>query len=438
MLVTGDCGTSDHEALALARARGIDAIVIDHHQVPSGETRGVRAHQPAPARRSLSRSRGSPRAAWRSTSAAALRTRLRRRRRPLRSARSAGPGGARHGRRPGAARRREPHPGRRRPARSRRRASAPGCARSRRSPSIEPTEPITAARRRLPPGAAPQRRRPPRRGAAGAGSAAGPRRRDRRSPGRRARGPATASARRIQEQVWTEALARLRAARDRRRAVVVGAEGWHPGVVGIVAAKLVDKFARPAIVDRLRGGAGARLGAHRAGLQPLRRRSSRCAPHLVALRRPRRRRRHERRARQPRRPSGARSCREAGAAASARATRPPLRVDAVVELRELDLPVAEELARLGAVRRRQRRAALRAARRHRRVDAPRGAGAPAAHAATTAARLGDAIAFGMADRDPGQGAVRRLCSPRAELDTFRGARRARLKVQASLPAGARP
>src|SRR6187455_205403 len=38
VLVTGDCGTSDHEALAAARAAGLDAIVIDHHEVPSGES----------------------------------------------------------------------------------------------------------------------------------------------------------------------------------------------------------------------------------------------------------------------------------------------------------------------------------------------------------------------------------------------------------------
>ncbi len=33
-----------------------------------------------------------------------------------------------------------------------------------------------------------------------------------------------------------------------RRAIVVGSEGWHPGVVGIVASRLVDTFARPAVV----------------------------------------------------------------------------------------------------------------------------------------------------------------------------------------------
>jgi single-stranded-DNA-specific exonuclease len=34
LLVTCDCGTSDHERLKLARDRGVDVIVIDHHRVP--------------------------------------------------------------------------------------------------------------------------------------------------------------------------------------------------------------------------------------------------------------------------------------------------------------------------------------------------------------------------------------------------------------------
>ena len=35
LLITCDCGSSDHERLAAARARGIDAVVIDHHLVPA-------------------------------------------------------------------------------------------------------------------------------------------------------------------------------------------------------------------------------------------------------------------------------------------------------------------------------------------------------------------------------------------------------------------
>ena len=34
LVLTADCGTSDHEALGWLRARGIRSVVIDHHQVP--------------------------------------------------------------------------------------------------------------------------------------------------------------------------------------------------------------------------------------------------------------------------------------------------------------------------------------------------------------------------------------------------------------------
>ncbi|MDE2578460.1 MAG: single-stranded-DNA-specific exonuclease RecJ [Hyphomicrobiales bacterium] len=35
LLVTVDCGTTSHEALAAARRRGLDVIVLDHHQAPA-------------------------------------------------------------------------------------------------------------------------------------------------------------------------------------------------------------------------------------------------------------------------------------------------------------------------------------------------------------------------------------------------------------------
>src|SRR5439155_9419977 len=34
LLITCDCGSSDHDRLATARAAGIDCVVIDHHLVP--------------------------------------------------------------------------------------------------------------------------------------------------------------------------------------------------------------------------------------------------------------------------------------------------------------------------------------------------------------------------------------------------------------------
>jgi len=38
------------------------------------------------------------------------------------------------------------------------------------------------------------------------------------------------------------------------RAIVVAGEGWHAGVVGIVASRLVDKFNRPAVVMNIDNG----------------------------------------------------------------------------------------------------------------------------------------------------------------------------------------
>jgi len=42
LVVTGDCGTSDGEAVEICRARGVDVIVIDHHHVPEGRQRPMR------------------------------------------------------------------------------------------------------------------------------------------------------------------------------------------------------------------------------------------------------------------------------------------------------------------------------------------------------------------------------------------------------------
>ncbi|HEY0007485.1 MAG TPA: DHHA1 domain-containing protein, partial [Tepidisphaeraceae bacterium] len=45
-----------------------------------------------------------------------------------------------------------------------------------------------------------------------------------------------------------------------QRAIVVGAAGWHPGVIGIVASRIVDRFHRPAVVvglgDEIGQGSG--------------------------------------------------------------------------------------------------------------------------------------------------------------------------------------
>jgi single-stranded-DNA-specific exonuclease len=49
LVLTGDCGTSDHEALGELRSRGVPTVVIDHHQVPETmppATALLNPHQP--------------------------------------------------------------------------------------------------------------------------------------------------------------------------------------------------------------------------------------------------------------------------------------------------------------------------------------------------------------------------------------------------------
>jgi single-stranded-DNA-specific exonuclease len=41
------------------------------------------------------------------------------------------------------------------------------------------------------------------------------------------------------------------------RAVVLGGEGWHPGVIGIVASRIVEKFHRPTVMIALNNGHGS-------------------------------------------------------------------------------------------------------------------------------------------------------------------------------------
>lgn len=50
LVLTGDCGTSDHDALSLLESRGVPVVVIDHHQVPEQMPPAsalLNPHQPA-------------------------------------------------------------------------------------------------------------------------------------------------------------------------------------------------------------------------------------------------------------------------------------------------------------------------------------------------------------------------------------------------------
>ncbi|HEY6474954.1 MAG TPA: single-stranded-DNA-specific exonuclease RecJ, partial [Polyangia bacterium] len=227
---------------------------------------------------------------------------------------------------------------------------------------------------------------------------------------------------RIQELVWMEARAQAAAQVD-APAVVVGAEGWHQGVVGIVAARLVDELARPAIAVGFKDGQGRGSARTVPGVN-LYEALAACGTHLTKF-------------------GG-----HAGAAGMslpidrldgfraafvAEATRQlngrlalAVEVDAEVALGELDLPFAEELARLapfGAANREPLFALRGVTARSTRVVGKKHLQLTLDHDGATS----EAIAFGFGERDPGAGAVLDLVAT-AELDTFRGARRARLRV----------
>jgi single-stranded-DNA-specific exonuclease len=74
-------------------------------------------------------------------------------------------------------------------------------------------------------------------------------------------GRANAERRATEREVDTEAEAALRELPERLREApgfVVAGEGWHPGVVGIVASRLVERHHRPVVVVSLDGDGGGR------------------------------------------------------------------------------------------------------------------------------------------------------------------------------------
>lgn len=60
----------------------------------------------------------------------------------------------------------------------------------------------------------------------------------------------------IQERMYEEALEQAKASLDYRWGIVVSGVDWHPGIVGILAAKLAEHFQRPAVAVALQGDIG--------------------------------------------------------------------------------------------------------------------------------------------------------------------------------------
>jgi len=67
-----------------------------------------------------------------------------------------------------------------------------------------------------------------------------------------------------------------------RKTIVVAADGWHEGVIGIVAAKLVDRFSRPCIVVALKDDRGKGSGRSVTGFD-LHAALTACSGHLLGF-----------------------------------------------------------------------------------------------------------------------------------------------------------
>ena len=87
----------------------------------------------------------------------------------------------------------------------------------------------------------------------------------------------------LEKQTLQEAEAAVAAlSADHTHTIVLAGEGWHPGVIGIVASRLVDRYCRPTVMIALNGDSGK--GSARSirgyhlyqGLQA-------CADHLMAF-----------------------------------------------------------------------------------------------------------------------------------------------------------
>jgi single-stranded-DNA-specific exonuclease len=252
VIVTGDCGTSDIEAIAVAAAAGIDVIVVDHHTVPvAGEAHPALALVNPHRADSTFPFRGMASVGLAFYVAAAVRSELRERRHFERGGRS------------------EPDVRelldlvalgtiadlvplssenriltalglRRLQSRAR-----PGVAALLAAAGVAEDRDVDA--RTVAWKLAPRINAPGRLGAAAPSLALLLSGADSAAECAQALEAANTERRAIQDRVMAEAI-ELLGDRDPGPAVVIAGEGWPCGVVGIVAAKLVDRYQRPAFV----------------------------------------------------------------------------------------------------------------------------------------------------------------------------------------------
>jgi single-stranded-DNA-specific exonuclease len=232
----------------------------------------------------------------------------------------------------------------------------------------------------------------------------------------------------IESDILRDALAQAQARAELARGFVLYAEGWHPGVIGIVASRVVERFHRPAVLVGVKDGVGkgsarsiegfhlydalsgcadllSRFGGHKhaAGLTVE-------ARHLPAFREAFERIAHQR--------------------LTPEDLVPRCRVDAVVGVGELDERAVEALQRLGPFGQGNPEPVLMLRRQvaRPRVLPHKSGGAAHLKLALVGAPALDAIGFGMADRlGLTEGPID--LAFQASIDTYKGERKLSLKLK---------
>jgi single-stranded-DNA-specific exonuclease len=132
---------------------------------------------------------------------------------------------------------------------------------------------------------------------------------------------------------------------DDNCAIVLGGEGWHPGVIGIVASRIVDKFHRPAVMVALANGHGSGSCRSIPGFH-LAKALTACGEHLISYGG------HEMAAGLKVETAKFNAFREAFCAHAKQAISPELllpelKLDVEADLRSVDMGLVSDLARLG-------------------------------------------------------------------------------------------
>jgi single-stranded-DNA-specific exonuclease len=95
---------------------------------------------------------------------------------------------------------------------------------------------------------------------------------------------ANAARQAVEQEILSDALAKVRGDRGLkgRKTIVLASEEWHPGVIGIVASRIVDLYHRPTILIALKDGNGRGSGRSIAAFH-LHDALSACSDHLAAF-----------------------------------------------------------------------------------------------------------------------------------------------------------